>query len=100
MKLLVVVCALVAVTLVGRSEGYACIPCSEVTCDELPTDCERVSDVCGCCQLCATKEGESCGMYSPSCESGTTCLYPELPAGEDAVQYMYSYWGTCISSKK
>ncbi|KAK6192602.1 hypothetical protein SNE40_004046 [Patella caerulea] len=84
MKLLIVACALVVVTCVGRSEGFTCSPCTETEQSRCPTvpakdDCEEVLDYCGCCTKCAIKENHSCGDYSQRCETGLTCVKPSGP---------------------
>eukprot|EP00058_Branchiostoma_floridae_P018957 XP_002604446.1 hypothetical protein BRAFLDRAFT_122286 [Branchiostoma floridae] len=51
-------------------------PCfmeADYTCPAPPTDCELISDACGCCDVCARQEGESCGYWLTGCASGLTC---------------------------
>nr|AMS35119.1 insulin-like growth factor binding protein 7 [Tachysurus fulvidraco] len=66
-----------AVSRVQRS----CGPCEPSSCAALPvTGCAfRVMDACGCCELCAAGEGETCGMRGSvvtRCAPGLECVKP------------------------
>ncbi|XP_035689100.1 serine protease HTRA1-like [Branchiostoma floridae] len=63
-------------------------------CPEPPADCELVSGVCGC-QVCASQEGEACGITNPGCASGLTCVYPTC---EDTVQEYVQPDGTVLQA--
>ncbi|XP_035686737.1 cysteine-rich motor neuron 1 protein-like [Branchiostoma floridae] len=71
-------------------------PCfmeADFTCPAPPTDCELISDACGCCDVCARQEGESCGYWLTGCASGLTCVYPEC---DTAVQQVVQPDGSVI----
>ncbi|XP_078589976.1 insulin-like growth factor-binding protein 2-B [Branchiostoma floridae x Branchiostoma japonicum] len=71
-------------------------PCfmeADYTCPAPPSDCELISDACGCCDVCASLEGESCGYWLTGCASGLTCVYPEC---DTAVQQVVQPDGSVI----
>ena len=58
------------------SLGYQCAPCTNCT---LPDDClgGLTVDVCGCCQVCAKVENETCGgsfNILGKCDEGLDCM--------------------------
>ncbi|KAG0427444.1 hypothetical protein HPB47_025499 [Ixodes persulcatus] len=65
----------------------ACPECGDVECP-LEDDCPHgvVSDMCGCCEICASGPGEECGGYwnhGGICTEGLTCrpnsMFSQLP---------------------
>ncbi|XP_069773912.1 serine protease HTRA1-like [Narcine bancroftii] len=52
--------------------------CNESRCPPAPANCTegRVKDWCGCCDVCAAAEGESCGGRHGVCAEGFQCVYP------------------------
>uniref|UniRef100_A0A8C8SFD3 IGFBP N-terminal domain-containing protein n=1 Tax=Pelusios castaneus TaxID=367368 RepID=A0A8C8SFD3_9SAUR len=48
---------------------------------------------CGCCPVCARREGEPCGVYTPRCAAGLRC-YPR-PGAELPLQALVQGQGTC-----
>ena len=69
--------ALILVTLSG-SDALSCMRCNPLDCPAEPSNCKGglVSDVCGCCRVCAKVQGESCGGpwdTSGTCDAGLEC---------------------------
>ena len=83
--------ALILVTLSG-SEALSCMRCDPLNCSE-PSNCKGglVSDVCGCCDVCAQVLGEECGgpwdIYG-KCDAGLEC---------DADKDDFNAQGKCIN---
>eukprot|EP00095_Tigriopus_kingsejongensis_P005107 maker-scaffold161_size295871-snap-gene-1.36 protein:Tk05107 transcript:maker-scaffold161_size295871-snap-gene-1.36-mRNA-1 annotation:"cysteine-rich motor neuron 1 protein" len=69
--------AILALSL-DQSQSLSCIPCNVTPC-ETPACCESgtfTSAVCGCCQVCAKPENDSCGgpwRTSGVCGDGLSC---------------------------
>ena len=69
--------ALILVTLRG-SEALSCMQCNTFDCGPVPSNCKGglVSDVCGCCDVCAKVLDEECGgpwETHGKCDAGLEC---------------------------
>lgn len=57
---------------------WRCAPCSAeklAACAPVPASCREQARPygCGCCSVCALRQGDACGMTSARCESGLSC---------------------------
>nr|XP_039265843.1 ryncolin-2-like [Styela clava] len=96
---------------VAYSDALSCVGCSRTACPIVSCPGSKVLDLCGCCDVCAKQEHESCGGPWDSegfCDTGLACLttdpesyanneknllpYPALPFDQSA--------GTCTVSYK
>ncbi|XP_030647322.1 serine protease HTRA1 [Chanos chanos] len=63
-----------------RKRQTSCLQsCDTSRCPPVPESCYYglVKDSCGCCDICASGEGDFCGdRGSPVCGEGLTCVYP------------------------
>ncbi|CAH1238484.1 KCP [Branchiostoma lanceolatum] len=73
---ILLVCVFVSV--VGAYRPYCpCYAEPGYRCPPAPEGCELTKDECGCCDVCAGLQGESCGTGLPSCAGGLTCVLEE-----------------------
>ncbi|XP_030059203.1 insulin-like growth factor-binding protein 1 [Microcaecilia unicolor] len=62
----------------ASSEPLRCAPCTEehlALCPAVAEDCAELAREpgCGCCLMCALREGSSCGVYTARCGQGLAC---------------------------
>ncbi|XP_018597521.2 insulin-like growth factor-binding protein 2-A [Scleropages formosus] len=70
------------------AERQAACPALAETCAEMVRE-----PGCGCCPVCARREGEPCGVYTPRCSGGLRC-YP-TPGSELPLEQLVRGLGTC-----
>ncbi|KAJ8367057.1 hypothetical protein AAFF_G00333520 [Aldrovandia affinis] len=72
-----------------------CIAERQAACPKLMETCSEIvrEPGCGCCPVCARKQDESCGVYTPSCSSGLRC-YPK-PDSELPLEQLVQGLGRC-----
>eukprot|EP00066_Takifugu_rubripes_P021542 XP_011610808.1 PREDICTED: insulin-like growth factor-binding protein 2-B [Takifugu rubripes] len=77
--------------------AFRCPSCTAervAACPKVTPSCEIVRELgCGCCPVCAKREGELCGVYTPRCSSGLRC-YPRAEA-ELPLQELLDGFGHC-----
>lgn len=77
--------------------AFRCPSCTAervAACPKVTPPCEIVRELgCGCCPVCAKREGELCGVYTPRCSSGLRC-YPRAEA-ELPLQELLDGFGNC-----
>lgn len=77
--------------------AFRCPSCTAervAACPKVTPMCEIVRELgCGCCSVCARKEGELCGVYTPRCSSRLRC-YPRAEA-ELPLQELLDGFGRC-----
>lgn len=83
--------------------AFGCPPCSTETLSRCPTAppwCPELAREpgCGCCVVCAARQGEACGVYTPRCGMGLRC-YPR-PGEERPLHSLVRGRGICTSSAK
>ncbi|XP_054582545.1 insulin-like growth factor-binding protein 1 [Eptesicus fuscus] len=76
--LLLLLAALLGEAAAEEPHRWECAPCSAeklAACPPVPESCrERARPYgCGCCTMCALRQGDACGMTSARCESGLSC---------------------------
>ncbi|XP_076872176.1 LOW QUALITY PROTEIN: insulin-like growth factor-binding protein 2-A [Brachyhypopomus gauderio] len=77
---------------------FRCPSCTaerQAACAALTETCAEIvrEPGCGCCPVCARKDGELCGVYTPRCSSGLRC-YPE-PDSELPLEQLVQGRGRC-----
>jgi len=79
MNLLVII-LIPMLTITLAQDHPTCTPCTQEEIDQCPLvedspSCERIYEPnCGCCEMCAKKEGQNCGVGLGYCETGLSCL--------------------------
>nr|XP_039265841.1 fibrinogen-like protein A isoform X2 [Styela clava] len=62
------------------SDALNCIRCQKATCPDITCSGSKIPDECGCCDVCAKQENESCGGPWDSagiCDTGLACVTTE-----------------------
>jgi len=104
MNLILVVLA----CLISEGLSLRCLPCQEAECSP-PSCCASGSvtlGVCGCCQVCAKAEGETCGgpwATSGSCAAGLRCFRQcgDVEDEEYCRDYgLFNAYGVCVEERK
>ncbi|KAM8903407.1 insulin-like growth factor-binding protein 2-A isoform 2-T2 [Spinachia spinachia] len=77
---------------------FRCPGCTaerQALCPRLTEPCAEIvrEPGCGCCPVCARREGETCGVYSPRCTTGLRC-YP-TPDSELPLEQLVHGQGQC-----
>ncbi|KAK1798802.1 hypothetical protein P4O66_007079, partial [Electrophorus voltai] len=77
---------------------FRCPSCTaerQDACAALTESCAEIvrEPGCGCCPVCARKEGELCGVYTPRCSSGLRC-YPK-PDSDLPLEQLVQGLGRC-----
>ncbi|XP_026875947.2 insulin-like growth factor-binding protein 2-A isoform X2 [Electrophorus electricus] len=91
--------ALLAFPGASRAEMvFRCPSCTaerQDACAALTESCAEIvrEPGCGCCPVCARKEGELCGVYTPRCSSGLRC-YPK-PDSDLPLEQLVQGLGRC-----
>lgn len=76
--------------------------CDKSMCPRIAADCStgQTLDACGCCSVCASGEGESCGgsgkLGDPVCGEGLECSVPGGAVAYTATVRRRSKAGVCV----
>jgi len=85
-------------SLSGADMVFRCPGCTaerQALCPRLTEACAEIvrEPGCGCCPVCARREGEMCGVYTPRCTTGLRC-YP-TPESELPLEQLVQGQGQC-----
>ncbi|XP_076366867.1 venom protein 302-like [Tachypleus tridentatus] len=99
-KLFLTFATTLLVLIIGKEAWtLSCFECDKSACINYTKNCPVgfTVDVCGCCEVCAKAEGETCGgewNKEGSCGRRLSCVH-EVPANEDPEWFKLKNPGTC-----